>query len=275
VTATRLSLLIGIPLALFATVFAISCSGSGGHNGKWRVALYGDSLSVEAGPYVARSLRKGGKAIVVSRAVSGTAPCDWRPVIQRDIERGNADFAIVEVYGNNASQCQLKIAGGSRPETDSRKYWSMYRKDLKTTIGLFPESTKVMLVAAPAASVDRASGKSHKAQMLRLMKNLADQRDGAFVVDAGIRVEEPAGHFTRVMKCARPGNCTNHPSKGLAIVRAHDGLHFCPPMMIAKTELLKHCPVVAYGAWRFGLYQAVKAARAMGIKAYPPPLART
>lgn len=260
-------------LLLLVAATALGC-GKQQHHGKWRVNLYGDSLSVEAGPHIARSLRKGKQAIFVNRAVSGTAPCDWRADIRRDVARKQVDLAIVEVYGNNASDCQLEIAGGKRPRTDGSKYWAMYRKDLKDTIDLFPPSVKVMLVAAPAASVDRLSGSSHKAHMLALMKTLAGHRDNSFVVDAGLRVEEPSGYFTRVMKCARPGPCTNHPSTGLAIVRAHDGLHFCPPIMFAKTDLLKHCPVVAYGAWRFGLYQAVRAARALGIKAYPPPLQR-
>mgnify|MGYP006269717699 CR=1 FL=1 len=221
---------------------------------------------------MARSLRKGKQAIFVTHAVSGTAPCDWRTDIRRDVARKKVDLAIVEVYGNNASNCQVKIAGGKRPKLDSPEYWAMYREDIKETIDLFPPSVKVMLVAAPAASMDKASGSSHKAHMLDLMTTLANHRDNTFVVDAGSRVEEPKGQFVRIMACARPGPCPNHPAKGQAIVRAHDGLHFCPPIMFAKTELLKHCPVIAYGAWRFGLFQAVKAARALGINAYPPPL---
>lgn len=262
-------------LTLVLATGSASCGPTQTHQGRWRVNIYGDSLSVEAGPHIARALQKGKKAIVTSRAVSGTAPCDWRDDIKHDVAIKKVDLAIVEVYGNNASPCQVKIAGGERPKTDRSSYWSMYRNDLRQTIDLFPTSVKVMLVAAPAASVDRLSGHSHKARMLALMRTLARHRENTFVVDAGSRVEEPLGYFTRIMKCARPGPCVNHPAKGLAIVRAHDGLHFCPPMMFAKTDLLKHCPVISYGAWRFGLYQAVKAARALGIKAYPPPLKRT
>jgi hypothetical protein len=237
--------------------------------------MYGDSLSVESGPFVARSLRKNKKAIFINRAVSGSAPCDWRPIITHDVTTKTVEFAIMEIYGNNASRCQVKIAGGHRPKTDSSEYWAMYRTDIKDTLALFPASVKVMLVAAPAARVDRVTGHSHKAHMLDMLKTLAAHRHNTFVVDAGSRVEEPLGHFTRIMHCAKTGPCPNHPSTGFAVVRSHDGLHFCPPIMIAKTELLKHCPVLAYGAWRFGLFEAVKAARAMGITVTPPPLAKT
>jgi len=269
---TRLILSLSCLLALAASVSA--CGGSS-HSGKWRVVMYGDSLSVESGPHVARALRSSQQAIFINRSVSGTAPCDWRDSISHDLTAKNVQFAIIEIYGNNASRCQLKIAGGYRPRTDSSDYWRMYRNDIKDTLALFPASVKVMLVAAPAASVDRITGHSHKARMLAMMKTFADHRDNTFVVDAGLRVEEPAGHFARITPCAHPGPCPNHPSRGLAVVRSHDGLHFCPQIVFAKTELLKHCPVISYGAWRFGLYQAVKAARAMGITVTPPPLAKT
>jgi hypothetical protein len=266
-----------LPLAyLLALAASLSACGGSSHSGKWRVVMYGDSLSVESGPHIARALTNSKQAIFINRATSGSAPCDWRELIRHDVAaKKNVEFAIVEIYGNNASRCQLRIAGGFRPRTDSTDYWTMYRKDIKDTLALFPASVKVMLVAAPAASVDRITGHSHKARMLAMMATFASHRDNTFVVDAGLRVEEPAGHFARITPCAPAGPCPNHPSRGLAVVRSHDGLHFCPQIVFAKTELLKHCPVISYGAWRFGLYQAVKAARAMGITISPPPLTKT
>ncbi|MCX6393283.1 MAG: hypothetical protein NTY57_00275 [Solirubrobacterales bacterium] len=253
---------------------ALMASGCGqGVDTRKKVNLYGDSLGVEAAPFIERALTKSGKVSFLSRARSGTAPCDWRKVLKHDVPTRTPDAVLVEAYGNNASSCQTGV-GGKRPILDSPEYWAMYRKDLVQTVNAFPRSTKVILVSAPAASVDMKSGHSHKKRMLALMRSIARARSNVTSVDAGGRLERPLGHYARIIPCAVTGPCPNHPSRGKAVVRAKDGLHFCPVIYWAKVDLLEHCPVVAYGAWRFGIVAAVMAARAVGTTAYPPPLVK-
>ncbi|CAB4870901.1 MAG: hypothetical protein F2799_03605 [Actinobacteria bacterium] len=258
-------------LLVLAALVASGCSQA--VDTRKKVNLYGDSLGVEAAPFVERALTKSGKVSFVNRTRSGTAPCDWRKIIAHDVSTRPPDAALVETYGNNASTCQTGV-GGKRPVLDSQEYWAMYRKDLERTVNAFPRSTKVILVSAPAASVDMRSGRSHKKHMLALMRSIARIRPNVTSVDAGGRLERPLGHFARVIPCIANGPCPNHPTRGKAVVRAKDGLHFCPVIVWAKVNLLEHCPVVAYGAWRFGIVAAVMAARAVGTTAYPPPLVK-
>jgi len=249
----------------------LAVAGCGPIDDRKHLILYGDSLSVESGPYLGAAITKRGKVSFTNRAESGTAPCDWKGTINKDIKNLVPDAAVIEAFGNNNSWCQVG-AGGLRPTMDSPAYWKMYKTDLLRTVRLFPRSTRVILVSAPAARNDLAHGSSHKARMLSTMKEIASRYRNVTAYDAGAKIEAPVGHFVRFMPCATPGPCPDHPKVGSAVVRAFDGLHFCPQMVWAKVSLLKHCPVVAYGAWRFGLAEAVAAARQLGVIAVPPKL---
>ncbi|MEI7888726.1 MAG: hypothetical protein WCI34_00330 [Actinomycetes bacterium] len=258
-------------LLLLTALLSVGCGQSG--DGLKKVNLYGDSLSVESAPFIKAALAKSGKVSFLSRAESGSAPCDWRGIIQHDVSTRPPDVALVETYGNNASACQRGV-GGTRPVFDTPGYWRMYHKDLDQLIKSFPRSTYVILLSAPAAAMDMKTGHSHKAHMLALMRSIAHTRRNVTAVNAGGRLEFPAGHFARILPCVAKTPCPNHPKPGMAVVRAKDGLHFCPVIIWAKLKLLEHCPVVAYGAWRYGLIQAVIAARAVGTNATPPPLVK-
>ena len=249
----------------------LAAVGCGPVDNRKHLILYGDSLSVESGPYLGAAITKRGKVSFTNRAESGTAPCDWKGTIKKDIKNRIPEAAVIEAFGNNESSCQVG-AGGLRPTMDSPAYWKMYKTDLLRTVRLFPRSTRVILVSAPAARNDLAHGSSHKARMLSTMEQIASRYGNVTAYDAGAKIEAPVGHFVRFMPCATPRPCPDHPKVGSAIVRALDGLHFCPPMVWAKLSLLKHCPIIAYGAWRFGLAEAVAAARQLRVVAVPPKL---
>jgi len=86
------------------------------------------------------------------------------------------------------------------------------------------------------------------------------------VVDAGAAAERPKGHYSAYAPCIKTDLvCTNLPRRGWTRIRAKDGLHFCPAITRATIHLLRHCPVFASGAKRFGLAQARPLKSKLGI----------
>ncbi len=227
-----------------------------------RVILYGDSLSVESAKYVRAALNRRQAVRFSSRAVSGSAPCDW---IQRALNDSaeSPDAVIIEAFGNNVSACQLD-SKGRRPASETLAYWNQYRDDLHRLARVFPPSTKVFITAAPAAYNDRSAHASHKHRMLIAMLAAARGLDNVKVINAG-RAVELHGKYTRVMPCRRNEHCSNRPRFGYTYVRSRDGLHFCPPILRATVEQLENCPVRASGAWRFGNAQAAPVVAALGL----------
>ncbi|MEI6446303.1 MAG: hypothetical protein WCO96_00315 [Actinomycetes bacterium] len=223
---------------------------------KTRVVLYGDSLSVESGRHVRSTLRRADSNVeFANRSFPGTAPCDWFQRASVDAERKT--FAvIVEAFGNNQSKCQLTEAG-NRPRSEGDLYWRRYRTDLRKLIAMFPDTTKIFLTAPPAAYNDDSAGKSHSRRMLMTMRKAALGFRNVRVVNAGKAVETTDGQYTRSLPCLRAEpECTNQPKRGFNLVRAEDGIHFCPPVLKATVESLARCPVYSSGAWRFGRAQA-------------------
>lgn len=228
-----------------------------------KVILYGDSLSVESGRYVHSALNRAGKVAFTNRAISGSAPCDWFDRAVKDAQ-SNPDAVIIEAFGNNVSPCQLTKAG-FRPRSEGDRYWYQYRQGFITLIRQFARTTKIFLTAPPAAYNDMSAHRSHKARMLRTMHRAAEKFSNVTVVDAGRAVERPAGQYIRVLPCRKVEPCSNDPKPGSTYVRAEDGLHFCPPVLKATIESLKHCPVRASGAWRYGTAQAAPVIAALAL----------
>lgn len=228
-----------------------------------KVILYGDSLSVESGRYVHSALNRAGKVTFTNRAISGSAPCDWFDRAVKDAQ-SNPDAVIIEAFGNNVSPCQLTKAG-FRPRSEGDRYWYQYRQGFITLIRQFPRTTRIFLTAPPAAYNDMSAHRSHKARMLRTMHRAAEKFSNVTVVDAGRAVERPAGQYIRVLPCRKVEPCSNDPKPGSTYVRAEDGLHFCPPVLKATIESLKHCPVRASGAWRYGTAQAAPVIAALAL----------
>lgn len=234
--------------------------GSGDDRAKPLVVLYGDSLSVESARYVHSDLRRADANVeFANRSFPGTAPCDWFLRASQDAER--KPFAvIIEAFGNNQSRCQLNKSG-NRPRSEGDLYWRRYRGDLRELMALFPDSTRIFLNAPPAAYNDDSAGKSHSRRMLVTMLKASIGFRNARVVNAGKAVETKDGQYTRSLPCLpEEPNCTNQPKRGFNLVRAEDGIHFCPPVLKATVKTLTRCPVYASGAWRFGRAQAAPVA---------------
>lgn len=232
--------------------------------GPTTVFLYGDSLSVEAAPWLRSKLTRWKTAEFVNRSFAGSAPCDWFGQAVVDAKKPPS-AVIIQSFGNNQSACQLTKAG-NRPRSEGDRYWHDYRADLRRLAATFPKSTRVYLVPPPTAYNDDSSGKSHKQRMLVTMRKAALGMDNVRVVDAGRAVEGPGGKYSRVLRCLPNEVCSNSPKRGYTYVRAQDGLHFCPTVLKATVEELTNCPVKASGAWRYANAQAAPIIRALKLE---------
>ena len=227
------------------------------------VLYYGDSLAAESATYVRSALAVNNKAVMVDRTYPGTSPCDWTPAMKLDLSRGVPAAVILETFGNNISRCQ--IHGGSRASSGSSAYWRQYKKDITDLISMLPDSVPVWLTAAPASWNNGSGESSRSARMFALMQEIAASRNNTWAVDAGAAVEDSKGGYVASMPCLPSEPCTNSPSQGRNRTHAYDGLHFCPAIHNATIALLRHCPVYASGAWRFGMAQVKPVINLLGF----------
>lgn len=232
----------------------------------YRVILYGDSLSVESAPYAQRAITASGRATFINRSFPATSPCDWYGAMDKDRTPTPPDAVIVTPFGNNMSSCEVQ--DGLRPKYASPAYWKMYRTMLTSVVNRYRAPTLVVLAAAPASRYDLAynPGTSQKGQMLDLMRQVAAGRPNVVAVDAGASIEGTGGRYVRTLPCLPSEPCPNSPRPGSAIVRAQDGVHFCPKIFSATMALLGDCPVYASGAWRMGTAQASPVVEALGLQ---------
>ncbi|MEI6446320.1 MAG: hypothetical protein WCO96_00400 [Actinomycetes bacterium] len=219
---------------------------------RYRVLYYGDSLGLESARFARMLLGERG-AVMVDRAISGSSPCDWMKVVPYDLAGGRPDAVIAETVGNALSRCQLSPSG-AKPQWNSVAYWKRYTSDLARFSSMFPASTGVWLAPPPATRNDRSSGYSHKAKMLSVMRKVASARVNSFAVDAGAAIEVK-GSYSRIMPClAWDPVCLDEPRRGMNIVRALDGTHFCPVAIKATIDQLRNCSPNP-GAYRFAIGQ--------------------
>jgi len=260
---------IGIGLSLLLSAFLVPfCKESAAADSQTRIIYYGDSLAAEAAPYLQSQLTQSGRATMVNRTYPGSSPCDWKPAVNLDLSRGMPQAVIIETFGNNISSCQL--VGGKRIPSGSAQYWNMYKKDLTLLMNRFSSKTKIWLVAPPAAKNDLSGSgsakSSHKRSMMYLMNTLAAARQNTWALDAGAAVEGPGGTYSPYLACLPLEACLGSGVwEGLNRVRALDGLHFCPTIISATIDQLRHCPVYASGAYRFATAQAIPIINNLGL----------
>ncbi len=112
-------------------------------SGPRRVALYGDSLGMEAGMdfiYLARAA--GASALV--RTYGGLAVCDFFASIASDAATWQPTDVVLEFSGDNFTPCMAGDPIGSP------QYYAKYRADLQQAIDIFrPYGTRVFLSGIP------------------------------------------------------------------------------------------------------------------------------
>ena len=209
-------------------------------SGPRRVALYGDSLGMEAGmdfTYLARAA--GASALV--RTYGGLAVCDFFASIASDAATWQPTDVVLEFSGDNFTPC---MAGNP---IGSPQYYAKYRADLQQAIDiLHPYGTRVFLSGIPYNAW--AGANQNIANLNQLYASVAAANSGVAYSDAGQAVMAN-GAYTQTLPCLPAEPCTG-PS-GTNVVRAPDGVHFCPTGNTTAEGYFEVCDVYSSGAFRY------------------------
>jgi hypothetical protein len=228
-------LTVGLVLGIAASLFVggIAAGAAWAHDpgqgtAKKRAALplvtvYGDSLVVQARPYLALVGHNLGLSVAVN-AVGGTAPCDSLPTLRHDVATERMAVVVWAFSGNSQSACMK--SGSSGYLTGTAKL-AKYRTDTQTAIGLAGRDGALFVLASPPAN--RTSGDSWDI-LDTMYRALVFANPTVQYADAGAAIA-PDGHFMEEQTCLPferiipQTGCTSAAS--MIHVRAGDGAHFC------------------------------------------------
>ena len=214
------------------------------------VVLYGDSLAWEARHVFEQALADQ-PVQVVTRTYGGTAICDWFDEMADDAATLQPGLVVIEFVGNNFTPCMQDSAG--EPLVGAALV-DRYAIDAETAIATFASAdTQVVLAGAPISRPATTSLDLHRAPLNAVYEELGRRLDAVRYVDAGSTLLDD-GEWTATLPCLPQEPCGRNAESGAAVnvVRAPDGLHFCPASAEADRGVTGDCPVWSSGAFRFG-----------------------
>jgi hypothetical protein len=225
-----------------------------------RVALYGDSLAFEAQePFVQAVSAADPAASVRVHVFGGTAICDWLDQMRTDAATWQPQAVVVEFSGNVLTTC---MHDATRGVLSSSAILAQYTADAQQVVGIFaPTGARLYFVGYP---ISRGAASTHTSgwDRLNLMyASLAGRLPGARFVDAGQAVEDH-GQYTDTLPCLASEPCTggrDSAGHGVNVVRAPDGMHFCPDAPLAVKGVTGGCSMWSSGALRYGQAMAAGA----------------
>jgi hypothetical protein len=205
-----------------------------------RIALYGDSLVSEAGPDFARLAELAGASVQV-HTFPGTALCDYFASMAAAAKEWHPTVALLAFTGDSFTACMDGVQVGTT------QWITKYKDDTRTALSIFRSTgAKVVLVGLPA---DASARLTRSASALnRIYRLLAKAYPGVTYDPAGQAVMAK-GRFTWALPCLSGQPCTG--PDGTDIVRAPDGVHFCPNGKTSPDSGFELCDVYSSGAFRF------------------------
>ena len=186
------------------------------------VAVYGDSLVVQARPYLAAVAANLGVSVTVG-AVGGTAPCDSLPTLRRDVAAERIGVVVWAFSGNSQSPC---MATGAGTYLTGAAKLAKYRADTQAAINITDQAGARFVLASPPAN---RTGDGWNL-LDSVYRGLVFANPTVQYADAGEAIA-PDGHFMATQTCLPferviPGTgCTSATST--IAVRGEDGAHFC------------------------------------------------
>ncbi len=224
------------------------------------VVLYGDSLAWESRDAFTEAFADRPDVEVYTRTFGGTAICDWLDEMAADATSLAPGIVVVEFSGNSFTPCMQDANGVpvTEPAITER-----YAVDAATVISTFaPIGTHVVFAGAPVSGPTSAA----VGRMNDLYREIAAGHDGVWYADAGAAVLDDDS-YTITLPCLSSEPCEGgYNSDGLPVnvVRAPDGVHFCPVSGDAVQGVTDACPVWSSGAHRYGRALAQPVIEALG-----------
>ena len=216
------------------------------------VSLYGDSLAFQAQDSFRQALNQAGPVSVRIFTFGGTAICDWFTQMRADLETRRPEAVVIEFSGNTFTPCMRDDAG--QPLAGASKL-QKYRADAQEVIDIFSAvGAQIYFVGAPISRAAAEAQSADWSQLNSLYATIPDQRPNVTYVDAGEAVEDH-GAYTDTLPCLADEPCTggiDALGRRVNVVRAPDGVHFCPNASGAVLGVTADCPVWSSGAFRYG-----------------------
>ena len=216
-----------------------------------RVVLYGDSLAWEARDFFTGALAGAFITQVTTRAFGGTAICDWLGQMRADAASLRPDAVVVEFSGNALTPC-MRAPNGSA--LTGATYFQKYASDSAAVLDIFSSRhTLVFFAGAPISRDAERAGDPTAPTLHTLYAALARSTPYGRYIDAGASVLA-GGRWTATLPCLPTEPCMGRDAIGtpVNVVRAPDGVHFCPSALPAVRGVTAPCSVWASGSWRFG-----------------------
>ena len=216
-----------------------------------RVVLYGDSLAWEARDFFTRALAGAFITQVTTRTFGGTAICDWLGQMRADAASLRPDAVVVEFSGNALTPC-MRAPNGSA--LTGATYFQKYASDSAAVLDIFSSRhTLVFFAGAPISRDAERAGDPTAPTLHTLYAALARSTPYGRYIDAGASVLA-GGRWTETLPCLPTEPCMGRDAIGtpVNVVRAPDGVHFCPSALPAVRGVTAPCSVWASGSWRFG-----------------------
>lgn len=214
--------------------------------------MYGDSLAYDAADQLQFWMPLGGQVHLDLATMPGTALCDWIPSM-RAVQRSASPAAIVvALTGNAFTPCMRDLMGQPLSgELRVRKYL----EDAREVVRLFGPSTPILFVGWPPQAGDKGGARAD--EIRDVYRAVARESRNAIYVDATRYLVDTDGSFVRTRTCLAFEPCG---PDGTNVVRAPDGVHFCP---VAKGN--DPCPVWSSGAMRYALSVSSALRRALHL----------
>ena len=217
-----------------------------------RVVLYGDSLAWEARDFFTRALASALITQVTTRTFGGTAICDRLGQMRADAASLRPDAVVVEFSGNALTPC-MRAPNGSA--LTGATYFQKYASDSAAVLDIFsPRHALVFFVGAPISQDAERAGDRTALTLHTLYAALARSTPYGRYIDAGASVLA-GGRWTATLPCLPTEPCMggrDATGTPVNVVRAPDGVHFCPSALPAVRGVTAPCSVWASGSWRFG-----------------------
>jgi hypothetical protein len=222
------------------------------------VILYGDSLSLESSTYFTEEMARISSALVITKPVPGSAPCDALETMRADATL-QPSVVVIQYVGNNGTDCTRAAAGGERQTGQALA--DRYAADVRAAADIFAgDGTRVVLVGGPVAPGLPGGAEDEIAAAYQQIVAEWDGRAYGMVryADAAGTVTGPGHAYAERLPCADDEGPGQGCGGGEVRVRSPDLAHFCP----AEGAYLV-CPVPSPGARRFGQEMARVAREAM------------
>ncbi len=221
------------------------------------VVLYGDSLAWEAKEFFAFNFANRSDVHVVARTYGGTAICDWLAEMADDAVALVPSVVVIEFSGNALTTCMQDSAGRA---LTGEALVERYRADVEAAIAAFAAvGAQILLAGAPVIqSAERHPDGVHDRTLNGMYADVADRYLSVRYVDAGASVLDQGG-WTATLPCLPGEPCTgglDGSGQPVNVVRAPDGIHFCPAAPNARRGVTQACPVWSSGAFRFAAAMA-------------------